>query len=72
VNVVSAFLTQIGLWPKPRLPKEDAAYIASMLKDAATEANSFAGELETIAEKTSDPFGTFAQRARQSQFRRHN
>lgn len=66
MNVVSQFLTEIGLWPKPHLSKERADRAVAMLGTARREADRLADELEIIADKADDPFADFAERARAS------
>lgn len=66
MNVVTDFLTTIGMWPKPHLTNERVAHVNHVLKTARDEADQLADELETLAGREDDPFGTFARRARES------
>lgn len=71
MNVVTHFLMEYGLWPKPRLPRATEQRISSELRSAAEDANGLAGDLERIADEA-DPFGEFAMRARKSRLRRRD
>lgn len=70
MNVVTHFLTHIGLWPTPHLSRGDVQHAKSVLTTARHEANQLADELEKLADDDNDAFEEFATRARHSRFLR--
>lgn len=70
MNIVTEFLSNLGMWPRRRLSQHRIDQVHSVLNAASQEANQLAGELETLADHTDDPFAVFAHRARRSQFHR--
>lgn len=70
MKMLMSFLAGMGMAPSPKMSQAQEATIREAQRSATDSASQLAGALERLERQSRDPFGTFAARARASQFHR--